>query len=58
MGYRLKIMIKHPKGWIEGERIINKEFDLISDAITELNNLVGHLVKYGEVIAIHIEKEK
>ena len=58
MGYRLKIITKHPKGWIEGEKTIDKEFDLISDTIDELNRILGHEIKYGDITLIHIEKEE
>jgi len=57
MGYRLKIITESPKGWIEGKREIDQEFDLIEEALTELNNILGHQIKYGKIILIHIEKE-
>jgi len=58
LGYRLKIVTNHPKGWIEGERTIDKEFDLINEAIEEINRIVGHQIKYGDIILINLEKEK
>ena len=54
----MKIVTKHPKGWIEGEKTIDKEFDLINDAVDELNRILGHEIKYGDITVIHIEKEK
>lgn len=57
MGYRLKIVTKHPKGWIEGEVAINQEFDLIDQALEELDRVLGYQIKYADIVLIHLEKE-
>jgi len=57
MTYRLKIVVEHPKGWIEGETLVDKEFDLITDAVTELNLVLGHQIGFKKILLVHLEKQ-
>jgi len=58
MGYRVLVVSKHPKGWLEGSKVLEIEASLISEALEELSKQLGHLTGYGDVELILIQKEK